>query len=88
LEVIAFLGHRFSSTGPPGFIVFLHLRSGGGWVDRQTKRSPKGTPIVWDQEGADLGTLQRDSRAALAGGKSRLIPGFDYSDGGSVRAIY
>jgi hypothetical protein len=48
----------------------------------------RGNLIVWDQEGADLGKLQRDSRAAIAGGKSRLIPGFDYSDGGSVRAIY
>jgi hypothetical protein len=48
----------------------------------------RGNLIIWDQEGADLGKLQRDSRAAIAGGKSRLIPGFDYSDGGSVRAIY
>jgi hypothetical protein len=48
----------------------------------------RGNLIVWDQEGADLGKLQSDSRAAIAGGKSRLIPGFDYSDGGSVRAIY
>jgi hypothetical protein len=32
--------------------------------------------------------LQSDARAAIAGGKSRLIPGFDYSDGGSVRATY
>ena len=48
----------------------------------------RGNLIIWDQEGADLGILQRDSRAAIAGGKSRLIPGFDYADGGSVRAIY
>jgi hypothetical protein len=48
----------------------------------------RGNLIIWDQEGADLGKLQNDSRAAIAGGKSRLIPGFDYSDGGSVRAIY
>src|ERR1700722_9231713 len=48
----------------------------------------RGNLIIWDQEGADLGKLQSDSRAAIAGGKSRLIPGFDYSDGGSVRAIY
>ena len=48
----------------------------------------RGNLIVWDQEGADLGKLQTNSRAAIAGGKSRLIPGFDYSDGGSVRAIY
>src|SRR5205085_4586354 len=26
--------------------------------------------------------------AAIAGGKSRRIPGFDYSEGGSVRATY
>src|SRR5712691_3287894 len=48
----------------------------------------RGNLIIWDQEGADLGKLQSDSRAAIAGGKSRRIPGFDYSDGGSVRAIY
>jgi hypothetical protein len=48
----------------------------------------RGNLIIWDQEGADLGKLQSDSRAAIAGGKSRLIPGFDYSDGGSVRATY
>jgi len=47
----------------------------------------RGNLIIWDQEGADLGKLQSDSRAAIAGGKSRLIPGFDYSDGGAVRAI-
>jgi hypothetical protein len=48
----------------------------------------RGNLIIWDQEGADLGKLQSESRAAIAGGKSRLIPGFDYSDGGSVRATY
>lgn len=48
----------------------------------------RGNLIIWDQEGADLGKLQRDSRAAIAGGKSRRIPGFDYSDEGSVRATY
>jgi hypothetical protein len=48
----------------------------------------RGNLIVWDQEGADLGKLQSESRAAIAGGKSRRIPGFDYSDGGSVRATY
>jgi hypothetical protein len=48
----------------------------------------RGNLIIWDQEGADLGKLQSDSRSAIAGGKSRLIPGFDYSDGGSVRATY
>ena len=48
----------------------------------------RGNLIIWDQEGADLGKLQSDSRAAIAGGKSRRIPGFDYSDEGSVRATY
>jgi hypothetical protein len=48
----------------------------------------RGNLIIWDQEGTDAGKLQSDARAAIAGGKSRLIPGFDYSDGGSVRAIY
>jgi hypothetical protein len=48
----------------------------------------RGNLIIWDQEGADLGKLQGDSRAAIAGGKSRRIPGFDYSDEGSVRATY
>jgi hypothetical protein len=48
----------------------------------------RGNLIIWDQEGADLGKLQSESRAAIAGGKSRLIPGFDYSDEGSVRSTY
>jgi hypothetical protein len=48
----------------------------------------RGNLIIWDQEGADLGKLQSDSRAAIAGGKSRLIPGFDYSEEGPVRATY
>jgi hypothetical protein len=48
----------------------------------------RGNLIVWDQEGADLGQLQSESRAAIAGGKSRRIPGFDYLDGGSVSTTY
>jgi len=48
----------------------------------------RGNLIIWDQEGDDLGRLQSESRAAIAGGKSRLIPGFDYSDGGSVSTTY
>jgi hypothetical protein len=48
----------------------------------------RGNLIIWDQEGADLGKLQSESRAAIAGGKSRRIPGFDYSDGGSVSTTY
>jgi hypothetical protein len=48
----------------------------------------RGNLIIWDQEGADLGKLQSDSRAAIAGGKSRRIPGFDYSPDGPVSATY
>jgi hypothetical protein len=48
----------------------------------------RGNLIIWDQEGADLGKLQSDGRAAVAGGKSRRIPGFDYSAGGSVSTTY
>src|SRR5262249_1510831 len=39
----------------------------------------RGNLIIWDQEGDDLGKIQSASKAAIAGGKSRLIPGFDYS---------
>lgn len=48
----------------------------------------RGNLIIWDQEGGDLGKLQSASRDAIAGGKSRLIPGFDYADGAGVRATY
>ena len=48
----------------------------------------RGNLIIWDQEGDDLGKLQSESRAAIAGGKSRLIPGFDYSPDGPVSATY
>src|SRR6202162_1389686 len=48
----------------------------------------RGNLIIWDQEGTDVHKLQSDALAAIAGGKSRRIPGFDYSDGGSVRATY
>ena len=48
----------------------------------------RGNLIIWDQEGADLGKLQSDSRAAIAGGKSRRIPGFDYSPDGPVSTTY
>jgi hypothetical protein len=48
----------------------------------------RGNLIIWDQEGADLGLLQSESRAAIAGGKSRLIPGFDYSADGPVSTTY
>ena len=48
----------------------------------------RGNLIIWDQEGDDLGKLQSESRAAIAGGKSRLIPGFDYSADGPVSTTY
>jgi hypothetical protein len=48
----------------------------------------RGNLIIWDQEGDDLGKLQSESRAAIAGGKSRLIPGFDYSPDGPVSTTY
>jgi hypothetical protein len=48
----------------------------------------RGNLIIWDQEGDDLGTIQSESRAAIAGGKSRLIPGFDYSPDGPVSTTY
>jgi hypothetical protein len=48
----------------------------------------RGNLIIWDQEGDDLGKLQSESRAAIAGGKSRLIPGFDYSAEGPVSTTY
>jgi hypothetical protein len=48
----------------------------------------RGNLIIWDQEGTDLDKLRRDANAAIAGGKSRLIPGFDYSPDGGVRATY
>src|SRR5262249_40417592 len=37
----------------------------------------RGNLIIWDQEGTDLNKLRSDANAAIAGGKSRLIPGFD-----------
>lgn len=48
----------------------------------------RGYLIIWDQEGDDLGKIQSESRAAIAGGKSRLIPGFDYSADGPVSTTY
>jgi hypothetical protein len=48
----------------------------------------RGNLIIWDQQGDDLGKLQSESRAAIAGGKSRLIPGFDYSADGPVSTTY
>jgi hypothetical protein len=48
----------------------------------------RGNLIIWDQEGTGLDTLRRDANAAIAGGKSRLIPGFDYSPEGPVSVTY
>jgi hypothetical protein len=48
----------------------------------------RGNLIIWDQEGTDLNKLRSDANAAIAGGKSRLIPGFDYGPDGAVRATY
>jgi hypothetical protein len=48
----------------------------------------RGNLIIWDQEGNDLGKIQSASKAAIAGGKSRLIPGFDYSPDGPVSTTY
>jgi hypothetical protein len=48
----------------------------------------RGNLIIWDQEGDDLGKIQSESREARAGGKSRLIPGFDYSPDGPVSTTY
>src|SRR5215470_19570469 len=48
----------------------------------------RGNLIIWDQEGDDLGKIQAESREAIAGGKSRLIPGFDYSADGPVSGTF
>jgi hypothetical protein len=48
----------------------------------------RGNLIIWDQEGNDLDKLRGDANAAIAGGKSRPIPGFDYTPDGGVRAYY
>ena len=48
----------------------------------------RGNLIIWDQEGDDLGKIQAESREAIAGGKSRLIPGFDYSPDGPVSGTF
>lgn len=48
----------------------------------------RGYLIIWDQEGDDLGRIQSESRAAIAGGKSRLIAGFDYAADGPVSTTY
>jgi hypothetical protein len=48
----------------------------------------RGNLIIWDQEGDDLGKIQALSRNAIAGGKSRLIPGFDYSADGPVSGTF
>jgi len=73
----------------PGWTGSQRFRLVTDVIPRNTKPLyRRGNLIIWDQEGADLGKLQSDSRAAIAGGKSRRIPGFDYSDEGSVRSTY
>jgi hypothetical protein len=47
-----------------------------------------GNLIIWDQEGTDLENLRADANAAIAGGKSRRIPGFDYAPGVGGRVYY
>lgn len=63
------------------------------WVPDVTPRNiqppyRRGNLIIWDQEGTDLNKLRSDANAAIAGGKSRLIPGFDYAPEAGVRATY
>jgi hypothetical protein len=48
----------------------------------------RGNLIIWDQEGTNLDKLRSDANAAIAGGKSRLIPGFDYGPDGAVSVTY
>src|ERR1700730_13972988 len=48
----------------------------------------RGNLIIWDQEGTDLGKLRSDAEAAIAGGKSSRIAGFDYSPDGARRASH
>jgi hypothetical protein len=48
----------------------------------------RGNLIIWDQEGPDLENLRSDANAAIGGGKSRRIPGFDYAPDAGVRAYY
>jgi len=48
----------------------------------------RGNLIIWDQEATGLEELRRDANAAISGGKSRLIPGFDYSAEGPVSVTY
>jgi hypothetical protein len=48
----------------------------------------RGNLIIWDQEGPDLEKLRSDANAAISGGKSRRIPGFDYAPDAGVRAYY
>jgi hypothetical protein len=48
----------------------------------------RGNLIIWDQEGTGLEKLRSDANAAISGGKSRRIPGFDYAPEAGVRAYY
>src|SRR5260370_37664791 len=44
--------------------------------------------MFWDEEGPGVERRRSHASAAIAGGKSRLIPGFDYGPDGGVRATY
>ena len=70
-----------SPAGPERSVSDLCLKSCRAFYRR-------GNLIIWDQEGADLDKLRSDANAAIAGGKSRLIPGFDYGPDGAVSATY
>src|SRR5450432_857879 len=73
----------------PGWIGAQRFRLVPDVMPRHTQPPyRRGNLIIWDQEGDDLGKLQSESRAAIAGGKSRLIPGFDYSPEGPVSTTY
>jgi hypothetical protein len=73
----------------PGWTGAQRFRLVAGVMPRHTLPPyRRGNLIIWDQEGGDLGKLQSESRAAIAGGKSRLIPGFDYSPDGPVSTTY
>src|SRR5207237_10183982 len=69
----------------PGWTGAQRFRLVPGILPRNTQPLyRRGNLIIWDQEGDDLAKLQSESRAAIAGGKSRLIPGFDYAPDGHV----
>jgi hypothetical protein len=73
----------------PGWTGAQRFRLVPDVIPRNTKPLyRRGNLIIWDQEGTDLDKLRKDANAAIAGGKSRLIPGFDYSPDGPVSTTY